>query len=69
MELEAFDADTDRKHSLYELEHLSFDDLVNRVYALENRPNLPDVVITVRGGVAVVAKCPDEIFVQIIDLD
>jgi len=39
------------------------------VYALENRPNLPDVVITVRGGVAVVAKCPDEIFVQIIDLD
>ena len=69
MALEPFDPDTDRKHSIYELEQLSFDELVNRVYALENKPNLPDVVITVRGGVAVVAKCPDEIYVQIIDLD
>lgn len=69
MKLKPFDADTERKHSIHELEQLSLDELVNRVYALENKPNLPDVVITVRGGVAVVAKCPDKIFVQIIDLD
>lgn len=69
MELETFDPHTDRKHSIHALEQLSAAELVERVFSLENRPNLPDVVIVVRGGVAEVVSCPDDVFVQIIDLD